>query len=58
MIAVVLITTVPPVSVVKLVKAVPVPPITPEKVVAPVELTSNVKAQLTVQPKVIAPLPA
>ena len=56
-IAVVLIATVPPVFVVKLVKGVD-PPITPENVVAPVVLTSNVKAPLTIPPKVIAPLPA
>ena len=55
-IAVVLITSVPPVFVVKLVKAVV--PITPERVVAPVELSVNAKAPSTVPPKVIAPLPA
>ena len=54
MIAVVLIATVPPVFVVKLVKAVD-PPITPENVVAPVVLTSSVKAPLIVPPKVIFP---
>ncbi len=52
MIAVVLIATVPPVFVVTLVKGVD-PPITPENVVAPVVLTSNVKAPLIVPPKVI-----
>ena len=56
-IAVVLIATVPPVFVVKLVKAVD-PPIIPENVVVPVVLTSNVEAPLTVPPKVILPLPA
>ena len=48
--------SVPPVFVVKLVKAVV--PITPERVVAPVELRVNAKAPSTVPPKVIAPLPA
>ena len=52
-----LIASVPPVFVVKLVKGV-VPPIIPEKVVTPVVLTSNVEAPLTVPPKVISPLPA
>ena len=53
-----LIASVPPVFVVKLVKAVPIPPTTPERVVAPVVLIFNVKAPLTVPPKVIAPVPA
>ena len=53
-----LIASVPPVFVVKLVKAVPIPPTTPEIVVAPVVLRLNAKAPLTVPPKVIAPLPA
>ena len=49
-----LIATVPPVFVVKLVKAVD-PPITPESVVTPVVLRFNVKAPLTVPPKVMSP---
>ena len=49
-----LIATVPPVFVVKLVKGVD-PPITPENVVVPVVLTSSVKAPLIVPPKVIFP---
>ena len=51
-----LIASVPPAFVVKLAKAVV--PITPERVVVPVELRVNAKAPSTVPPKVIAPLPA
>ena len=57
MIAVVLIATVPPVLVVKLVSGV-VPPIIPESVVVPVVLRVKVDAPLTVPPKVIELLPA
>ena len=54
MIAVVLIATVPPVLVVKLVKAFD-PPITPESVVVPVVLRVKVKPPFTVPPNVILP---
>ena len=52
-----LITSVPPVFVVKLVRAVD-PPIIPESVVVPVVLRVKVDAPLTVPPKVIELLPA
>ena len=52
-----LITTVPPEFVVKLVRAVD-PPIIPESVVVPVVLRVKVDAPLTVPPKVIELLPA